>query len=70
MSNILVQFVSVPCAILPTIWARCHKERSFVMSKGVVVICQCRKCELGVPFTCGHDKCLPCQIESVGQAFP
>ena len=38
-----------------------HEDSALVLSNGVELIGRCWKCELGVPFTCGHNSCLPRQ---------
>ena len=48
----------------------CHKDSALVLSNGGELIGWCRKCELGVPFTCGHNSCLPRQIEYPGVCPP
>ena len=40
----------------------CHKDSALALSNGFELIGRCRKCELGVPFTCGHNSCLSRQI--------
>ena len=41
----------------------CHKDTDIVLSNDVVLIHRCIKCQWGVPFMCGHNSCLPRQIE-------
>ena len=60
----LLPFVNVFCVpLLSFEGTHRHRDRTLVLSNVFEPIRRCWKCQPGVPFTCGHNSCLPQQIE-------